>query len=50
MESARTPFARLSAADRRQLHGLLLAALEPETDQREAQRQAARLLGSIELG
>jgi MarR family transcriptional regulator, organic hydroperoxide resistance regulator len=49
MESARTPFARLSAAERRQLHGLLLAAIEPKTDLREAQRQAARLLGSIEL-
>lgn len=49
MESARTPFARLSAAQRRQLHDLLLAAIEPNTDLREAQRQAARLLGSIEL-
>ncbi len=49
MESARTPFARLSAAQRRQLHDLLLAAIEPDTDLREAQRQAARLLGSIEL-
>jgi MarR family transcriptional regulator, organic hydroperoxide resistance regulator len=49
MESARTPFARLSAAERRQLHDLLLAAIEPKTDLREAQRQAARLLGSIEL-
>jgi DNA-binding MarR family transcriptional regulator len=50
MESARPPFARLSATERRQLHDLLLAAIEPETDVREAQRQAARLLGSIELG
>jgi DNA-binding MarR family transcriptional regulator len=49
MESARTPFARLSAAERRQLRDLLLAAIEPKTDLREAQRQAARLLGSIEL-
>jgi MarR family transcriptional regulator, organic hydroperoxide resistance regulator len=49
MESARTPFARLSAAERRQLHDLLLAAIEPKTDLKEAQRQAARLLGSIEL-
>jgi MarR family transcriptional regulator, organic hydroperoxide resistance regulator len=49
MESARTPFARLSAAERRQLHGLLLAAIEPGTDLGEAQRQAAKLLGSIEL-
>jgi DNA-binding MarR family transcriptional regulator len=49
MESARTPFARLSAAERRQLHDLLLAAIEPNTDLREAQRQAARLPGSIEL-
>jgi DNA-binding MarR family transcriptional regulator len=50
MESARTPFARLSAAQRRQLHDLLAAAIEPGSDLREAQRQAARLLGSIELG
>ena len=50
MESAQTPFARLSAAERRQLHDLLLAAIDPEIDMREAQRQAARLLGSIELG
>ena len=49
MESARSPFARLSTAERRQLHDLLLAAIEPEIDLREAQRQAARLLGSIEL-
>jgi len=49
MESAHPPFARLSAGERRQLHGLLLAAIEPETDLKEAQRQAARLLGSIEL-
>jgi DNA-binding MarR family transcriptional regulator len=49
MESVRTPFDRLSAAGRRQLHDLLLAAIEPETDLSEAQRQAARLLGSIEL-
>lgn len=49
MESARTPLARLSSAQRRQLHDLLLAAIEPGTDLTEAQRQAARLLGSIEL-
>jgi len=49
METARTPFARLSAAQLRQLHDLLLAAIEPDTDLGEAQRQAARLLGSIEL-
>ena len=49
VESARTPFARLSATQRRQLHDLLLAAIEPGTDLREAQRQAAKLLGSIEL-
>jgi hypothetical protein len=50
MEAARTPpFARLSAAQCRQLRDLLLAAIEPNTDPREAQRQAARLLGSIEL-
>ena len=49
MESARPPFARLSAAERRQLHDLLRTAIEPTTDLREAQRQAARLLGSIEL-
>jgi DNA-binding MarR family transcriptional regulator len=49
MESARRPFARLSATQRRQLHDLMLAAIEPKTDLREAQRQAARLLGSIEL-
>jgi hypothetical protein len=46
---ARTPLARLSAAERRQSHDLLLAAIEPKTDLREAQRQAARLLGSTEL-
>jgi len=50
MESARTPFARLSAAQRGQLRELLVAAIEPGTDLNEAQRQAARLLGSIELG
>jgi MarR family transcriptional regulator, organic hydroperoxide resistance regulator len=50
MESARSPFARLSTAERRQLHDLLLAAIDPEIDLREAQRQAARLLGAIELG
>lgn len=49
MESARTPLARLSDAERRQLHHLLLSAIEPKTDLSEAQRQAARLLGSIEL-
>jgi DNA-binding MarR family transcriptional regulator len=49
MESAQTPFARLSTAERRQLHDLLLAAIDPKIDMREAQRQAARLLGSIEL-
>jgi MarR family transcriptional regulator, organic hydroperoxide resistance regulator len=49
MESARTPFGRLSAAERRQLHDLLLAAIEPGTDLGQAQRQAAKLLGSIEL-
>lgn len=49
MESARTPLARLSQAQRRQLHDLLLAANEPGTDLTEAQRQAARLLGSTEL-
>ena len=49
MESAQTPFARLSVAQRRQLHELLLAAIEPGTDLGEAQRQAARLLGSIDL-
>lgn len=49
MESARTPLARLSAAERRELHDLLLSAIEPKTDLKEAQRQAARLLGSIEL-
>jgi DNA-binding MarR family transcriptional regulator len=49
MESARSPFARLSAAQRRQLHELLLAAIEPDTDLMAAQIQAARLLGSIEL-
>jgi MarR family transcriptional regulator, organic hydroperoxide resistance regulator len=49
IQAARTPFARLSAAERRQLHDLLLAAIEPGTDLGEAQRQAAKLLGSIEL-
>ena len=49
MESAQTPFARLSTPERRQLHDLLLAAIDPEIDMREAQRQAARLLGSIDL-
>jgi len=49
MESGSSPFSRLSAAERRQLHDLLLAAIEPGTDLREAQRQAAKLLGSIEL-
>jgi DNA-binding MarR family transcriptional regulator len=49
MESAQTPFARLSTAERRQLHDLLLAAIDPEIDMREAQRQAARLLGAIDV-
>ena len=49
MESASSPLARLSAAERRQLHDLLLAAIGPDADLGEAQRQAARLLGSIEL-
>jgi DNA-binding MarR family transcriptional regulator len=49
MESAPAPFARLSAAQRKQLHDLLLRAIDPETDMHEAQRQAARLLGSIDL-
>ena len=49
MESTRTPFAGLSAAERRQLHDLLLAAIDPEIDMREAQRQAARLLGAIDV-
>jgi hypothetical protein len=44
-----TAFAWLSAAEHRRLHDLLLAAIEPGTDLREAQRQAAKLLGSIEL-
>jgi len=50
MESAPTPFARLSGPQRRQLRDLLLQALDPDTaDLPEAQRQAARILGSIEL-
>ena len=49
MESAPAPFARLSAPQRKQLHDLLLRAIDPETDMQEAQRQAARLLGSIDL-
>jgi MarR family transcriptional regulator, organic hydroperoxide resistance regulator len=49
MESAPAPFAQLSEAQRKQLHDLLLQAIDPQTDVREAQRQAARLLGSIEL-
>jgi DNA-binding MarR family transcriptional regulator len=49
MESVDTAFAWLSAAEHRRLHDLLLAAIEPGTDLREAQRQAAKLLGSIEL-
>jgi len=49
MESTRTPLARLSAAQRRQLHDLLRAAIEPGTELIQAQRQAARILGSIEL-
>jgi len=49
MESARTPLARLSPGQRRQLHDLLRAAIEPKTDLIQAQRQAARILGSIEL-
>jgi DNA-binding MarR family transcriptional regulator len=49
IQAAPAPFARLSEAQRKQLHDLLLRAIDPETDTREAQRQAARLLGSIEL-
>jgi len=49
MESSRKPFARLSAAQRRQLSDLLVAAIEPGTDLADAQLQAAKLLGSIEL-
>jgi MarR family transcriptional regulator, organic hydroperoxide resistance regulator len=49
MESSRKPFARLSAAQRRQLRDLLIAAIEPGTDLADAQLQAAKLLGSIEL-
>jgi MarR family transcriptional regulator, organic hydroperoxide resistance regulator len=50
MESAPTPFARLSAPQRRQLRDLLRLAVDEEhADLREAQRQAARLLGSIDL-
>jgi hypothetical protein len=49
IQAAPAPFARLSQAQREQLHDLLLRALDPQTDLREAQRQAARLLGSIEL-
>jgi MarR family transcriptional regulator, organic hydroperoxide resistance regulator len=50
MESAPTPFARLTGPQRRQLRDLLLRALDPEAAQLgEAQRQAARILGSIEL-
>jgi DNA-binding MarR family transcriptional regulator len=50
MESAPTPFARLSAAQRTQLRDLLLLALDPaDADLGEAQRQAARILGSVEL-
>jgi MarR family transcriptional regulator, organic hydroperoxide resistance regulator len=49
MESTRPPFARLSDVQRRQLRDLLLAAIEPKTDLNQAQRQAARILGSIEL-
>jgi MarR family transcriptional regulator, organic hydroperoxide resistance regulator len=49
MESAPATFARLSAVERRQLRDLLRAAIEPGTDLGEAQRQAAKLLGSIEL-
>jgi MarR family transcriptional regulator, organic hydroperoxide resistance regulator len=49
IQAAPAPFARLSAAQRTQLRDLLLAAIDPQTDLGEAQRQAARLLGSIEL-
>jgi DNA-binding MarR family transcriptional regulator len=49
IQAAPAPFARLSAAQRTQLHDLLLQAIDPETDIAEAQREAARLLGSIEL-
>jgi DNA-binding MarR family transcriptional regulator len=50
MEAAPTPFARLSPPQRRQLRDLLRLAVDEEhADLREAQRQAARLLGSIEL-
>jgi DNA-binding MarR family transcriptional regulator len=49
IQVAPAPFARLSEAQRKQLHHLLLRAIDPDTDMREAQRQAARLLGSIEL-
>jgi MarR family transcriptional regulator, organic hydroperoxide resistance regulator len=49
IQAAPGPFARLSERQRKQLHDLLLQAIDPETDVREAQRQAARLLGSIEL-
>ena len=49
MESSRKPFARLSAGQRQQLRDLLVAAIEPGTDLGEAQRQAAKQLGSIEL-
>jgi DNA-binding MarR family transcriptional regulator len=49
MEAAPTPFARLTPEQLGQLRELVLAALEPGTDLQEAQRQAARVLGSIEL-
>ncbi len=49
IQAAPAPFARLSAAQRTQLRDLLLRAIDPEADMREAQREAARLLGSIEL-
>jgi MarR family transcriptional regulator, organic hydroperoxide resistance regulator len=50
IQAAPAPFARLSAAQRTQLQDLLRQAIDPETDMAEAQREAARLLGSIELG
>jgi DNA-binding MarR family transcriptional regulator len=50
MESAPAPFARLSAAQRTQLRDLLRQALDPDlADLAEAQVQAARILGSVQL-